>query len=161
MAWTDPSSAPFLAGHEPTSAELVTHITNNFKAIGDAWTSYTPVWTSSGTAPALGNGTLTGVYRQAGKLTIFRLTLTMGSTTTYGTGEYRLTYPVAALGANNPGLNGFVFRSGPLYWGVLGVGFGTSSFRMIGFGNALVTATSPTTFANGDQLHIGGTYEAA
>src|SRR5882672_3849200 len=35
--------------------------------LGAAWTAYTPVWGSSGTAPAIGNGSLTGFFIQVGK----------------------------------------------------------------------------------------------
>lgn len=162
MTWTPPSTAPFLAGHTPTSAELVTHITNNFKAIGDPWTAYTPVWGSSGTAPSLGNGTITGAYRSVGNTADFRILLTAGSTTTYGTGFYTFTFPVAAILANQPGGSGFITRSGPLYWGLIPVGFGTTSFRMIGSGaSALFTATSPATLTTGDQVCVGGTIETA
>ena len=53
--------------------------------------SYTPTWGSTGTAPSLGNGTLTGSYQQFGKLVYFRAVLTLGSTSTIGTGQYHLT----------------------------------------------------------------------
>lgn len=160
MAWTSPRT--WLAGEDPPAATYNTHIRDNFKALGDAWTPYTPVWTTSGTAPSLGNGTLTGAFVSAGKYTTFRLRLLAGSTTTFGTGDFRFTYPVAAGNAANPDLSGYVLRTGPVYRGIIGVAFGTSSFRMIGSaGDALVTGTSPLTFANGDDLNIGGTYEAA
>jgi hypothetical protein len=63
--------------------------------VPDTLTTYTPVWSSSGTAIALGNGTITGTYFQTGCMVWFRAILTMGSTSTYGTGFYRFSLPVA------------------------------------------------------------------
>lgn len=61
-----------------------------------AATTYTPTWTSSGTAVALGNGTLTGHYLKIGKLVFYSISLVAGSTTTFGTGTYNFALPVAA-----------------------------------------------------------------
>jgi hypothetical protein len=51
---------------------------------------WTPTWTTSGAAPALGNGTLVGDYRRSANSDEVRVRfqLTMGSTTTFGTGTY-------------------------------------------------------------------------
>lgn len=164
MVWTTPSSAAFLAGHEPTSTELVTQVTNNFKALGDPWTAYTPVWTASGTAISLGNGTITGAWMNTGKLVIGRIFLTMGSTTTYGTGSYSFTLPVnSAAGAQWLPIGGCTCRdSSP------GTTYGTVSFTA-GSGTAgggtdagtRVGQLVPFTWANTDTLAISFTYEAA
>lgn len=95
MAWTDPRT--WLAGEDPTAAVLNIHIRDNFKAIGDPWTAYTPVWGASTTNPVIGNGTLTGNYIQAGKLVIWRFQINSGTTTTYGTGNYTISLPVAMV----------------------------------------------------------------
>lgn len=63
---------------------------------GGAWTAYTPTWGSAATAPAIGNGSLTGQYIQLGKVVIFAAMITMGTTSTFGTGQWTLTLPVAA-----------------------------------------------------------------
>lgn len=62
------------------------------------WTSYTPVWTAAGTAPVLGNGALLGRYRRpAGADTItVEINLTLGSTSTTGTSDWRFSLPVNA-----------------------------------------------------------------
>jgi len=60
------------------------------------WKTYTPAWTAATTNPVLGNGTLTGQYLQVGKTVHYRIVLTMGSTTTYGSGYYQLSLPVAS-----------------------------------------------------------------
>lgn len=66
---------------------------------GSAWTTYTPTWSSTGTSPSLGNGTLFGEYTRNGDDCTAHGNLLMGSTTTYGTGEWRflLPFPAATL----------------------------------------------------------------
>jgi len=171
MAWTAPRT--WVAAEKPPASTLNVHIRDNFKAIGDPWTAYGSgaSWTSSGTAPSLGNGTWNGKYIQPGKFVRFRIVLTMGSTTTYGTGTYSLALPVAAASDIGKLLitNGNAFDSSA-----------TADFMCAGFilnsattivlrtlpttaGNALValTNTVPFTFANADSITISGAYEAA
>ena len=53
------------------------------------WASYTPTWgVLSGSAPAIGNGTLTGKYRRVGDSGYYQIALTFGTTTTIGSGVY-------------------------------------------------------------------------
>jgi hypothetical protein len=60
--------------------------------------SYTVAWTStSGTAPAIGNGTLTGDYEIRGKVCHVNIKLSAGSTTTFGNaGTWRFSLPATA-----------------------------------------------------------------
>lgn len=95
MTWTIPRT--WLAGEAPTAAILNEQIRDNFAAIGDAWTSYTPVWSAATTPPAIGNGSIVGAYLQAGKLVLYRFKITSGTTTTYGSGNYQVTLPVNAV----------------------------------------------------------------
>lgn len=70
---------------------------------GSAWVvvvdiapkAFTPVWTSSGTAPAIGNGTITGHYQRQGKMADVMIKMTCGSTSTAGTGTYYWSLPFA------------------------------------------------------------------
>jgi len=170
MAWTAPRT--WVAAEKPPASTLNTHIRDNFKAIGDAWTAYGSgaSWTSSGTAPSLGNGTWNGKYMQAGKLTTFRIVLTMGSTTTFGTGNYSLALPfavasdigrMAAAGhARDDSAAGDFWIDGLILNSATTVGLRTLPGTA---GNALVSVspTVPFTFANLDSITISGTYEAA
>ena len=61
-----------------------------------AWVTYTPVWTSGGTAPAIGNGTLAGRYSITGKTVNVIINMIAGSTTTFGTGSYTFSLPFQA-----------------------------------------------------------------
>lgn len=162
MAWTSPRT--WLAGEAPTAATLNTHIRDNFKALGDAWASYTPTWTASGTAPALGNGTLTGAYMNTGKLCVARVFLTMGSTTTYGTGNYTFAMPFSsAVGAQWFPLGGCVCRdasaTATYFFGAFTAGSNTVSA-----GNDAASRLGqlvPFTWANTDTLAISMAYEIA
>ena len=167
MAWTSPRT--WVALEIPTAANMNAEVRDNLKAIGDPWTPYTPIWTCDGTAPAIGDGTLTGAYIAAGKLIHFWATLTAGTTTTYGTSNWRLSLPVnekpirwtfpgncrdvSALntypmaGEWDGGTGTIVMRLWPTTAG--------STWRIFNGG------TIPFTWAAGDLLNISGSYEAA
>jgi len=56
--------------------------------------AYTPTWTSSGTAPTLGNSTLTGSYSQVGKHVHGVILFTIGTSgVSGGTGVWRFSLP--------------------------------------------------------------------
>lgn len=152
--------APPLAGQRITADMLEDMV--------GQWTDYTVTWTSSGTAPAIGNGTLTGRYCVIGDTVHFSIKLTGGSTTTWGTGNYSFSLPVTAaatadhvgtvfVGDDSVGAAGYS----------LGVAFtGTSATTVQGYtgnegGASAISNTNPQTFATSDRIWIHGTYEAA
>ena len=55
--------------------------------------SYTPVWTASTTNPAIGNGSINGMWRRNGDHMEGSLFLAAGSTTTFGSGTYYFSLP--------------------------------------------------------------------
>ncbi|MFI6440472.1 hypothetical protein [Streptomyces sp. NPDC050759] len=138
-----------------------------------AWNTYTPTWTAATTAPAIGNGTLTGKYAVVGKVCHFTALVAFGSTTTFGSGAYSFGLPVTA-GA----LGGL-----PQFAGVASSSAGgraliscqpsgpTSSTSYTLWGPQ--TATSPKAeqigsdgvlggaFVSGSMIRISGTYEVA
>jgi len=135
-------------------------------SLGTTWTAYTPPWTASITNPVLGNGGSVGSYTQIGKNVHFRILITMGTTTTYGSGWYQLWCPISpAVGATS-----FAVGNGYLYDASLAVqyplmgkleGSGILSLWNTDTSNALVTNTTPFTFATSDIITLSGTYEAA
>lgn len=62
------------------------------------WLSYTPTWSATGTAPVLGNGTLSGSYYRKGNMYFVNVQLTLGSTSTTGTGAWHFSLPAAVSG---------------------------------------------------------------
>lgn len=163
MAWPA-SILTWLAGQEPTAALLNQQIRDPLKALGDPWTAYTPVWSASGTAVSLGNGVITGAWMNTGKLVIGRIFLVMGSTTTYGTGNYSFTLPVAsAVGNQWLPLGGCACRdaSAAQTYGIEAFTGGASSVTAGLNSNARLGQLVPFTWANTDTLAISFTYEAA
>ena len=67
-----------------------------------AWTAFTPTWTATTTNPVIGNGTIVGRYNRVGKSMTSDFAITMGSTTGFGAGQYKVSIPFAAraLGTN-------------------------------------------------------------
>jgi hypothetical protein len=57
------------------------------------WQPYAIAWTATTTNPTLGNGTLAADCALIGMTCHVRIALTVGTTTTGGAGEYRLTLP--------------------------------------------------------------------
>lgn len=136
------------------------------KALTDAWTSYTPTWTAISSNPSIENGTITGGYAQLGHLVIYRFRIAMGSTTTYGSGGFVITLPVAAAAAYPQ--NAYLF-SGSAQDTSAGTAYPLSLQRLSTsttayFGSpsgTLVSGLVPFTFADGDTLSGAGVYEAA
>ena len=130
------------------------------------WTTYTPALTSSGTAPAAGNAVFLASYHQVGKRVHVVTKVTFGTTTTFGTGVLYLGLPVAQSANMNGQVLGSAFAfdtSAPVNRVAIAFFDGTNQrvfFRGATDG-ALIGATAPWTWANGDQLYFSGTYEAA
>jgi hypothetical protein len=132
-----------------------------------AWTSYTPTWTSSGTAPALGNGVLVGRYARVGRTITCHINLIPGSTSTFGSGNYSFALPATSA---NQGCSyvGDAHLLGASRWNgqtvispnatTVSPFFPTSSSVTT---TAFMTASVPEAFGNGDQLRMTFTYEAA
>lgn len=148
----------FYAGLIPDGDDFDT-VRDALASVSDAWGAYAPAWTSSGTQPALGNGSLTGFYRRTGKQVEARISLIMGTTTTYGTGLWMLSLPVTATTTNQCGVcllkdTGTADKAGMVYMQSTTTVTPVSS-------TAVVTATSPHTWASTDQVQVYISYEAA
>lgn len=167
MGWTAPRT--WAAGETVTAALLNTHLRDNLKALGDPMAAYTPSWTSTGTAPTIGNGTIDGLFAEAGKFVTWSVSIVGGSTTGWGTGTYSITLPRVAR-------TRFIVFSGviwdasapasyPLFGEVNVSTRGAVVLRTLPTtaGNQFrdVTATVPITLATSDALVLSGTYEAA
>lgn len=96
MSWSARPVMP--AGHIITAADVTAILDQIASLTAPGWTSYTPAWTSTGTAPAIGNATVVGKYRQpsGGDVVDAYFTIIFGSSSTYGTSEYRFSLPVNA-----------------------------------------------------------------
>lgn len=122
---------------------------------------YTPVWTASSVAPVLGNGTLVGRYIIRGGLCRLQLELTIGSTTTAGTGSYTFSLPIAhGTGYGISVGTSYILDAGTMnYTGVAHIAAG-ASVMSIALNNvaSFVGATNPITWATGDKITIAIEY---
>lgn len=121
------------------------------------WFGYVPQWGAT-TAPVLGTGTLTGRFTINGRLAIVCVELVAGSTTTFGTGGWTFTLPVAVGGA----VVGQYIGAAALHdvsatrW-YLGVGYPVSASAISVATNGMssfVAAGSPFAWATGDWLRV-------
>ena len=141
-----------------------------------SWQTYTPSWSSSGTQPAIGNGTLTGSYVKIGKVVIFEMYFKAGSTTTFGTGNFYWTFPVAedsmyqTATVNRSFHGGGYFERNSIqgYGSAHGftngtVGSGKFSIGYTGTNGqaSIISQTAPFTWSNGDYINFSGYYKAA
>lgn len=147
---------------------LSANSTWDLTGITDAWISYTPSWTASGSAPSLGNGTISGRYKVVGKTIFVSVKLVTGSTTTYGSGDWRFSLPVTAYSADSIQMscsmldNGINWYQGTVNGTYSGLTDRTSIIcDTAGVNAAAVTATTPFTWGAGDSLIFNGSYEAA
>jgi hypothetical protein len=140
---------------------------DTYYKVPGAWVDYTPTWTSSGSSPSLGNGTLVGKYSKIGRQVTIHINLIPGSTTTYGSGNYSWALPFTAANTGcsyilNAHLLGTDRWMGQMVISPAAVT--TSAFFNLSTTNSRIdfmTPTRPETFANGSQLRITGTYESA
>lgn len=137
-------------------------------AIGSGWSTYTPVWATNGaTQPNIGNGTISGAYRQFGQaLVAFHIRLLIGSTTTNGSGTYSLSVPVAINPRGRWSFSGSVRDvSAPAFWRLTTVQSGLTLNLFVdgGVNGSLRSFTDSVPFelAAGDEINLHGHYEPA
>lgn len=103
MATPGPVGTPVpLSTFGVPAANNINEIITDLTPVLSAWTTYTPTWTSNGTAPAIGNGTLSGRYVRLGKVGFAVIQMIIGSTTTVGTLFYAWGLPPGWTAATNP-----------------------------------------------------------
>lgn len=125
--------------------------------------TYTPTWTAASANPAIGTGAITGEWQQLGRHVRFRIRLGAGATTTFGTGIYSFSLPVASIAFTpNDWVVGSALAldsSGPV--AEVGVAFlaTTTTIQVLTHGAAgQVAPTVPFTWADNDSLRIEGGY---
>jgi hypothetical protein len=159
------STKKFQSADTPTSPTTAfTDLDFDLAATILSWQSYSPSWTATGTAPSLGSGVLSGDYVKLGQLIIFKLSLRMGSTTTYGTGTYSFSLPVTAHANDLLMMGSALLLDSGTEWKVAGVQKDTSTtFKIYNEGNSGggIGQTVPFTWADNDEIRVVGAYRAA
>ncbi|PAZ15689.1 hypothetical protein CLM62_12900 [Streptomyces sp. SA15] len=157
----------FVVGEVVSAAVMNQEIRDQFNSMFAAWTSYTPVWTASTTNPVLDNGTLIGRYMKIGRTVYFHINLTTGSLTTYGSGVYSFSLPVASANAGATMIGNAHLLAGSRWNGQLVISANATTTSPFFPTNSTTTstqqqtATIPATLAAGHQLRMTGMYEAA
>jgi hypothetical protein len=142
--------------------------TINGSDITTAWTPYTPSWTAASTNPVIGNGTLEGWYKVIGKTCFVRGNIVMGTTTTFGTGEWYISMPFTASHADAILMTANLLDNSSAWYNA------TMNGARAGFNNRApmqfqtssgtandVNATNPFTWASTDRFLWNGSYEIA
>lgn len=159
------------AGERITAARL--------NSITATWQSWTPTWTAdAGTVPSFGNSVVTGSYSRTGDLITWRLEVTFGSTTAFGSaaGNWRFSLPVPAsssmpivgmgdlqrTSAGNSAFSRMIVRARADLASSFVLEMTTArvdAAAVSGFG--IVDNASPWTWATDDTFRMYGTYDAA
>lgn len=125
---------------------------------------YTPSWTATTTNPAIGNGTIHGHYTREGRTVTATVTITMGSSTTYGTGTWKVSLPFTRA-AVNPRATGalFMFDSGTIFRSGVALVDGGADFAQLVTDSAVnfLGPTEPFTWAVNDSFSFTISYVAA
>jgi hypothetical protein len=120
--------------------------------------TYTPTWTADGTAPDLGNGTLTGAYWREGQFLHVNITLTPGGTTTFGTNAWHFSVPQSAA-RTTTGSALMTDTGTALYAGTSRIASTASTVEVYGYNVAnAATSAIPFTWASTDVLTLDIVY---
>jgi hypothetical protein len=141
-----------------TNSNLIQHPIHETRTL-----LYTPQWASTGTQPAIGDGTLVGQYRLHGMAVIARIRQTNGASTTYGTGTYTWSLPMAAATFTNGAYAGsgrvFDNNTTTTYVGFANIGSAGTTINLVTHAaTAAVGPTVPVTLAQSDQIVIANEY---
>lgn len=124
--------------------------------------TFTPTWTASTTNPTIGDGTLRGWYSRSGSMVSATYEIIMGSTTTFGTGNYAFSLPRMSA---SPSVHvGSAYctdasAANACTIGVVQVLAGSpGTARLQGTGTGIWNPTTPITWASGDTLRFTVTY---
>jgi hypothetical protein len=125
--------------------------------------SYTPTVTGSTSNPTLGNGTATGRWRRNGDWVDGYVELTMGSTTSGGVGNIRISLPtLAAVGEGDQILGGaLILDAGTRFYTGVPIIASNTQYLEIYADQGTVTYASPFSYANGDKYRVSFRYLTA
>jgi hypothetical protein len=118
---------------------------------------YTPTLTSGGATPVLGNGSISGVFSRSNNTVRVVVELTVGSTTTLGTGDIRVSLPSAA--PNYSALvqecgRALINIGGVFYSAVVQLPSSEQFVQIIRDTSGPITFNSPAVFAAGSTIRL-------
>ena len=137
------------------------NITNLSKA-SQGFTAFTPVWTSTGATPSIGNGQLYGKYIKIGKMVTYSGFLRYGSTTATGTGQWLFSLPFPAKDGLLDIGSAFMQHYNSSNWCGICLTYDQTTMQINGWNEPVEVGQSiPFAWGNLDILAFTFTYEAA
>ena len=150
------------------STNLTGSVTINESRIDTGWTAYTPQWTAASSNPAIGNGTIEGYYKVVGKTCFVRGNIAMGSTTTFGSGEWYVSMPFTASNADGILMTATLLDNGTAWYNAIlngaRAGFNHKSaiqYQNTGGTTDSLASNTPFTWTTSDRFIWNGSYEIA
>lgn len=154
--------------------ETIRDLADQLELMVPGWSGYTAAWTAATTNPSMGNAVATVQQQQIGLDTmLWYVEITMGTTTTYGSGQWRMSLPKPGIQSPATGriwfpVHGFAFDlsandSWPMRGHVANTGGGAyvvlqCPATSAGGSDRPVSSSVPFTWANGDVLTLWGIY---
>jgi hypothetical protein len=144
-----------------TNANLIQHPVFRTRTL-----LYTPTWGSTGTLPAIGDGTLVGQYKLRGAECKVRVRQVCGASSTYGTGTYTWSLPFTSTTFTNgayPGV-GRVFDANTTttYAGFANIASAAATVNLTTHAaTGAVSGTVPVTMTTSDQVVIATEFAIA
>ena len=155
---TSNCSAVFAKGNRQLGAGTAYTGINNYFSTQTA----TVLLTGATTNPVIGNGSLAANWSRSGRRVTLTVTLTIGSTTTLGSGNWLFSLPVPATSINDVGA-AFYACAAALYCGSVLVDSPAGYITCFSASNtsSAVKSTVPGAWAAGDTLRFTAEYSAA
>jgi hypothetical protein len=151
-----------------TSTNLTGSVTINESRIDNGWTAYIPQWTAASSNPVINNGTIEGYYKVVGKTCFVRGNIAIGSTTTFGSGEWYVSMPFTASHADAILMTVTLLDNGTAWYNASMVGARAGfnhkapmQYQNTGGTASDVNATQPFTWTTSDRFIWNGSYEIA
>lgn len=124
--------------------------------------SFAMTWTSTGTAPTIGNGTNTAEYEIQRNMCFITFLIVMGSTTTYGTGTWLFVMPFSRVGGSTRNLIGQISdASAGLIRQVMNTWNSAVNIALAPDSASNIGPTIPWTWATSDTIAVSGWYRIA
>lgn len=140
IAWSKISKA---------GSSLADLATRNASDLSTAQVAYSPLWTGSVSNPAIGNGSLTGFYTRIGGVDLVTVSLSIGSTTTFGSGDWSFSLPRTTTSGHL--LPARIVAAGVATFGVTAWATG-STFQVLASGGVVGSGT-PGGWTTGDSIN--------
>lgn len=152
-----PSPAAGMVSYRTDSDDIEYYDGVEWLPLTGLWVTYSPTFTSSGGGAAVGNGTLVGKYMKRCKTITLMIRLTLGSTTTFGTGYIQFSTPVTALNTDHVGPAGVQDISANSFTAACHLE-NTNTVTPYS-ASGVISSTSPFTWAAGDIVRLTISYE--